>query len=156
MTALYPAMFAIDERASYVWALESLGTYSIPKDVIFLELRISRSGLFWAGLMKLMRPASFFIFWTSSEVGGRTFKIKSELRASSLLTILAPTFSYVESAKSDSAPAPCSMFTLNPSFTKRSVASGDRATLLSFSNVSFGIPIVVSVTLLPNVANYLI
>ena len=49
MTALYPAMLAIDESASKVWALVILGIWSIAKEVIPLFLIESTKALFCAG-----------------------------------------------------------------------------------------------------------
>ena len=88
-------------------------------------------------------------------LGALTLRIRSDFRAASVPTKLAPSFEYSLSWKAACSPAPYSILTLKPTFISRWAASGLRATLLSLAQVSFGTPMVTYSTGFPKVAKYL-
>ncbi len=61
MTALYPAMLAIDDNASKVWARVVRGIWSIAKDVMLRYFSFSTVSLFWPGCKKEINVEPGFI-----------------------------------------------------------------------------------------------
>ncbi len=98
MTALYPAIFAIDDNASNVWALVVRGIWSIAKDVIFFYFNFWTISLFWPGWMKEITvdpgliTSNSSLFKVGLNCGILTFKTTSASRAYFVETILAPEF----------------------------------------------------------------
>ena len=96
MTALYPAIFAIDDKASKVWALVILGIWSIANDVIPLWRILSTKSLFCPGYRNEIKvePYLMWLISWSPKVGfywgGLIFKTTSDEKASLAETIFAP------------------------------------------------------------------
>ena len=88
--ASLPEILPMEDRASNTWALEILGTQSMPNAVSFFLAKASMRSLFCPGYKKEYRMPPSLNNLTSSILGWRNLRTMSWLKAVFLSTILAP------------------------------------------------------------------